>query len=276
MAYRNSIHKVFSRFSSNGVPTGTAFGCMRDLKFLKKKHGYAGIIVAWDKWDDSGNTARDYDFPEYKAQRPKADPNIFRGWPLARQLMTCLGVWQLEKAGIEADDLVYSAAQESSAKGHDVHLLSRDHDYFQTVSDLKRIQLMRDLDAPLLDEKAVTEELKVPVWLVPLLFAMSGDASDNIPGIPGIGPGTAVKLIMESLDTRLERPLSEFIDSNANISQHKEIINRNLGLILPRKVELADCWIQGKYDEPTLISLANQYSFKSIYEHLEDWRIFRG
>jgi DNA polymerase-1 len=227
--------------NSKGEPTSAAFGVLNTLVPILEEHRPDRLAVVFDT---AAPTFRHREYAEYKAHRPPIPEELVVQIPRVRALLTALGIPLLEQQGVEADDLIGSLAREAERAGCEVWILTGDKDFFQLVSD--RIRLLtprgRGDQHVHVDRDAVRERYGVgPERMVDLL-ALMGDASDNVPGVPGVGEKTAAHLIetygslddiYRSLD-RVERPsLREKLRTNegkARLSRKLVTIRADLPL----------------------------------------------
>jgi DNA polymerase-1 len=145
--------------------------------------------------------------PEYKAHREEMPEALVKQLPYIKAVTRAMGLVGVEKAGVESDDLVASQAVHLAAQGHEVLIVSSDKDFAQIVGDRIKLLLPPPSANPRLgwrrlDAAGVAEKFGVPPPQIPDYLALVGDASDNIPGIEGVGPKTAAKWLNEfgSLD----------------------------------------------------------------------------
>lgn len=195
-----AFHAVRNLSTSQGVPTGAVFGFTQMLlKVLKDARPQYLAVV----YDAKGPTFRHHLYPAYKANRPPLDPALKTQMPLVRQLVTALNLPAVEMEGLEADDLMASLAARAVDKGFEVVLVSGDKDLFQLVSP--RVRLWDTMKELTLGPAEVKAKLGVEPGQVVDYMALTGDATDNVPGVPGVGPKTAAVLIAQhgDLDTLL-------------------------------------------------------------------------
>ncbi len=174
----------------DGVPTNAVLGFLNTLLKVIREKGPTLLAVAYDS---KGPTFRHESFPEYKATRDRMPEDLAVQLPLIREGVELLGIPSLELAGYEADDLIATAARWASDQGFDVVILSGDKDLMQLIGPGVTM-----LDAPkdkVIDEAAVKDRFGVGPAALPELFGMLGDSSDNLPGVPGIGPKKAAELV---------------------------------------------------------------------------------
>ncbi len=200
MALIFRAHFAFSknpRINSKGVNTGVVLGFTNSLIEIINKEKPTHIGVAFDL---PGPTFRHEMFEDYKATREEAPEDIRTGIPIVRELVKCFNIPILEKTGFEADDVIGTIAKKAAKKGFEVYMMTPDKDYAQLVEE--KIFLYKPAYmGNAVDILGVQEVLKKfdieKVDQVRDILGLQGDASDNIPGIPGIGAKTAVKLLKE-------------------------------------------------------------------------------
>jgi len=177
--------------------TSAVFGFVNTLEELLRKENPTHIAVAFDP---PGGTFRHDAFEHYKAQRQETPEDIRIAVPLIKQIIDAYNIKELEVPRYEADDVIGTIAKKAEKEGFDVYMMTPDKDYGQLTSD--HIFMYKPKFAgngfDILDAKAIMEkyELSTPCQMIDLLGLM-GDASDNIPGCPGVGPKTAQKLLAE-------------------------------------------------------------------------------
>ncbi|MFK7899137.1 MAG: DNA polymerase I [Cyclobacteriaceae bacterium] len=202
-------HFAFSknpRINSKGMSTGCVLGFLNSLIDVIKNQKPTHIAVAFDM---SGPTFRHEQFEAYKANRESQPEDITLSVPIIKELLEAFNVTILEKQGYEADDIVGTVALDASKKGYEVYMVTPDKDYGQLVSDkvyLYKPSFMGN-GVDIMGPKEICEKWGVPeVHQVIDMLGLQGDAVDNIPGVPGVGPKTASKLLNEygSIENILE------------------------------------------------------------------------
>ena len=186
----------------DGTPTNAIFGFLS--MFLKLIDSFApdGIICAFDKGKP---VVRMEKLPQYKAQRPPMDPLLREQFPRVKQLMRALDVPVVEVEGWEGDDILGTLARRGEEAGYEMLLITGDRDMYQLATDhVKIVGTRRGLsDVAIMTPESVDDLYHgVTPELVPDFYGLKGDTSDNIPGVPGIGPKKAAALIVQygSLD----------------------------------------------------------------------------
>lgn len=180
---------------SHGQPTGAIFGFSNMLTKLIAEQQPDLMALAFDK---SRHTFRTERYADYKGTRDKTPEELLSQFPLLREFAANMGIPFLEKDNYEADDIIGTLATQAAAEGYDVRVVTGDRDALQLVRPNLRVLLtkkgiseLKDYDTATFEEEYGFEPLK----LIDLKGLM-GDTSDNIPGIPGVGPKTASKLLL--------------------------------------------------------------------------------
>ena len=186
------FRSYFSTLSQNltnesGFPTGAMFGVINAIKHLQRQYKDAKIIMIFDA---KGTNFRHDIFPEYKANRGPAEDDLVVQIEPLYDIVRAMGFHFICEAGVEADDVIATLAKLASEKDIETIIASGDKDLFQLVGG-KIKQL--DMKGKLYAEEDVEEKMGVMPKQVLDLLALSGDASDNIPGVPSVGPKTASK-----------------------------------------------------------------------------------
>jgi DNA polymerase-1 len=207
LAYRAFFALPVENFSTTtGQHTNAVYGFTSMLINVLRDETPTHLAVAFDV---SRNTFRAAEYSEYKANR-SASPTEFSGQvSLVKEVLDALRVTTVEKDGFEADDVIATLASRAEAEGFDVLICSGDRDVFQLVSDRVTILYPRRgvSDLARMTPAAVSERYGVQPASYPDLAAMVGETSDNLPGVPGVGPKTAAKWIAQfgSLDEIVAR-----------------------------------------------------------------------
>jgi DNA polymerase-1 len=176
--------------NSKGFPTNALLGFANMiLKVLREIGAQHGAIA----FDAPGPTFRHEVFGEYKANRPSMPENLRVQVPYIKEMVAALRVPVLERGGYEADDLIGALAKKLEQEGIETIIVSGDKDLMQLISpQVTMYDPMKDKTYRTADVK---ERFGVPPDKVVEVMGLCGDASDNIPGVPGIGPKTAAQLI---------------------------------------------------------------------------------
>ncbi len=186
----------------DGRPTNAIFGFLN--MFLKMIDAFNpdGVVVAFDKGKPR---VRMEMLPQYKAQRPPMDPDLHAQFPMIKELLTALNVPILQSEGWEGDDILGTMARLGEQAGCDMLLVTGDRDMYQLVTEHVNVVSTRKglSDVAIMTPESVDDLYHgITPALVPDFYGLKGDTSDNIPGVPGIGPKKASALIAKygSLD----------------------------------------------------------------------------
>ena len=186
----------------DGRPTNAIFGFLN--MFLKMIDAFNpdGVVVAFDKGKPR---VRMEMLPQYKAQRPPMDPDLHVQFPMIKELLTALNVPILQSEGWEGDDILGTMARLGEEAGCDMLLVTGDRDMYQLVTEHVNVVSTRKglSDVAIMTPESVDDLYHgITPALVPDFYGLKGDTSDNIPGVPGIGPKKASALIAQygSLD----------------------------------------------------------------------------
>lgn len=175
---------------ADGTPVGAVFGFTSMLMNLIETHKHDLWAVIFDA---KRKNFRHEIFPEYKANRTSPPPEIIPQFSLIREVCHAFDVPSIELEGYEADDLIATYAQHASQDDYDVTIVSGDKDLMQLMND--QIELIDPIKNRAMTHEDVLKKFGVRPEKVSDVQALMGDTSDNIPGIPGIGPKTASELI---------------------------------------------------------------------------------
>ena len=201
-----AYHRLPPLTNPAGTPVGAVYGYTTMLwKLAEDLHaegqnradGPTHLAVILDK---SGRSFRNDMYPEYKAHRPPAPEDLIPQFPLIRDATRAFSLPCIEEEGLEADDIIASYAREAARQGWDVTIVSSDKDLMQLVGvgeDGARTDMLDTMKNIRIRTAEVVEKFGVDPDLVGDVLALMGDAADNVPGIRGIGPKTATKLIQE-------------------------------------------------------------------------------
>ena len=214
------------RINSKGLNTSAIFGFVNTLEEVLKNEQPTHLAVVFDP---EGKTFRHEAYEQYKAQREKTPEDIRKALPIIKELVAAYNIPAIEVTGYEADDVIGTLAKQAEKKGFEVYLLTSDKDLGQLVSD--HIFMFRPhhnggfevLGPDQIKEKYQLENQQQVIDLLGLM----GDSSDNIPGCPGIGEKTAVKLLQEfgSIDNLLQNTDKLKGSLKTKIEENKDLIN---------------------------------------------------
>ena len=256
---------------SDGTPVGALYGFARMLIKLITEIEYTHIAVVFDT---GKKTFRNEIYSEYKANRPPCPEDLKPQFPLVRELVKVLNIKSLEKEGYEADDIIATYSKKAENEGFDVVVVSSDKDLMQLVDD--KVLMYDGMKNEFIDTEKVREKWGVdPIHVLDVLSLM-GDASDNVPGVPGIGPKTASELINKYGD------VDNLIKNVKDIKQIKrrEVIENNIDDLklsktlitlnkdVPMK-ETVDDLVFKQYDYRELLNFLKKQEFTSMVKSIQ-------
>jgi len=178
--------------NSKGEPTGAVYGVINMLRRLLKDYDPEHIAVIFDA---KGKTFRDDLFKAYKATRPPMPDDLKLQIEPLKEAVVAMGLPLLIIEGVEADDVIATLATQADSSGMKTLISTGDKDMAQIVN--KNITLINTMSNTILDPKGVEEKFGIPPECIVDYLALVGDKSDNIPGVPKVGPKTAVKWLIE-------------------------------------------------------------------------------
>jgi DNA polymerase-1 len=277
LAYR--AHFAFIRSpltNAQGVETSAVFGFLGALDRILEEEAPEEIVVVFDGQED---TFRHEVFPDYKATREKMPDVMIPQLAWIRQCVEAHGIAFLQVERYEADDIIGTLARREAAEGKDVWIVSGDKDMLQLVDEHVRLyNVMKPgrSQADLVGPDETEQKFGVPPEQVVDVLGLMGDSSDNVPGVPGVGPKTAVKLVEQfgSLEDvlahaeevpqkRTRERLIEFADQ-ARLS--KQLVTIDLQVPLDGELQLA----RGRSDVQALRNLYTELDFRGRLEGLDD------
>ncbi len=192
-----AFHALPPLTNSRGEPTGAVYGMGSMLKRLLKDYAPERIAVIFDA---PGKNFRHDWYPEYKATRGETPEELSAQFPVISEMIKAMGLPVISVAGVEADDVIGTLAQQAAELGESVLIVTGDKDMAQLVD--QRIELLDTMKNQRMGIAGVEAKFGVPPERIVDYLALMGDTSDNIPGVPGVGPKTAAKWLVEfgSLD----------------------------------------------------------------------------
>jgi len=202
--FYRAFHAIRGLSTSRGFPTNAVFGVTNMLlKILRERQPHYLALAL----DSKGPTFRHRKFPTYKAHRPPMPPELVMQLPYIHQVIQGLNLPTLEKEGFEADDLIGTLVKKARVQGFKVEIISGDRDLLPLVQE--GVDMWDPMKDVRYDPEAIQEKYGVSPRELVEVKALAGDVSDNIPGVPGIGEKTALKLIaryhtLENLLSHLE------------------------------------------------------------------------
>lgn len=229
MAFRAFYALPVENFvTAQGQHTNAVFGFASMLIKILEKYQPSHIAVAFDV---SRHSFRTDEYPEYKGTRD-ATPVEFKGQiELIRDLLAAMGIRSLSREGFEADDFLATLAHRGTQADMRVFVVSGDRDSFQTVTDTVTVLYpgLTPGDLREMTPERIEDKYGVPPYRYPEIAALVGEASDNLPGVPGVGPKTAAQWInrFDGLDNLLEHADQVTGKRGEALREHVEDVRRN-------------------------------------------------
>ena len=254
----------------NGEPTGAIFGVLNMLRKLitDEQPDYIAVV-----FDAKGKTFRNDIYPEYKANRPPMPDDLRVQIEPLHQIIKAQGLPLVVIEGVEADDVIGTLSVEATRKGYSVLISTGDKDMAQLVNE--NVRLINTMNNQVLTEATVPEKFQVKPNQIIDYLALMGDVSDNIPGVPKVGPKTASKWLAQYGSMQGVMDKAEEIKGKVG-----ENLRESLGF-LPMSYRLAtiklDCdtgfeiedLVQGEADTGALAAYYQQFGFNRWYEALD-------
>ncbi|MGL5977617.1 MAG: DNA polymerase I [Erysipelotrichaceae bacterium] len=269
-AYHATLYTQMMR-TSTGIATNAIYGFMNMFYKAMDLLDAERVVVAFDT---GKKTFRHEAFSEYKGTRKEVDEDLIIQFPIVREFLDALGVTRLELEGYEADDLIGSLAK--SHPEYETIILTSDRDMLQLIDATTKVLLMKKgiSEMVVMDEAALLEQYELSPSQIVDLKSLMGDASDNIPGVKGVGEKTATKLLKDygTLDNiyahidELKGKLKEKMvldEANARMSYFLAKIN----VEVPLSLQADEAMLHPQYD--TLRAFYNKYEMTSFIKKLE-------
>ncbi len=258
--------------TSTGIPTNAIYGFSNMLKRVLRERSPIYMAIALDA---PGPTFRHDLSPDYKANRPRMPEDLAEQIPFIKRLITALGIPYVEIPGYEADDIIGTLATWASDQGADVVMISGDKDLLQLVSP--KVHMWDSMKHEVFGPAEVEKRFGVPASQVVEVMGLAGDSTDNIPGVPGIGPKTAQRLIkefgsIENLLSALDKVSKERERKRLEAHSEQAIMSRALATI-KCDVPLDKDWQEfelGEADRGDLVNLYRELEFKKLLQELEE------
>ncbi|MFW6107512.1 MAG: DNA polymerase I [bacterium] len=276
LAYRSYFAFIRNPLvNSKGQDTSAAFGFTSALLRLLEEEAPDRVAVVFDS---SEPTARHEKFPDYKATREKMPEEMAGQLPLIDRVVEALGLTALQLPGYEADDVIGTLARRAEEAGWECYIVTGDKDFTQLVDERVRLYdiMKRGAEPEVVDRQAVEKKLGVPPEKVVDVLGLMGDSSDNIPGVPGIGPKTAVQLVETygSLEAAVEhaseikaKRVREGLEAKADEARlSKELVTLDTGV--PVEFD-AEGFGRREPDARRVLELFEELEFQSLMGKVE-------
>jgi DNA polymerase-1 len=271
----NYIYRAFYAIphltNSKGFPTNAIYGFTNMLMKLLRDLEPDYIVVTFDL---RGPTTRHGEFEDYKATRKPMPDDLIPQIPFIKDVVRGFSICILEKQGIEADDLIGTLAVQASKKGLRTAIISGDKDLMQMIDE--KVTMVDTMKDKTYDAAAVKEKFGVGPDKVVEILGLMGDASDNIPGVPGIGPKTAQRLIEEygTVEAIIENAANlRNVKLRESFRQYAEQARLSRQLALIRKDIEIDFNLQDaarkELDKESLSGLFSEFEFSSLLQQIK-------
>ncbi len=269
-----AYHQLPPLTNRHGVPAGAVYGYTAMLwklaDALDKEEGPTHLAVILDK---SSHTFRNDLYDQYKANRPPAPEDLIPQFPLIRDATRAFSLPCIEEEGFEADDIIATYTMQAVAQGWDVTIVSSDKDLAQLIQP--GVDMLDTMKNERRSDDYVMQKFGVAPSQLRDVLALMGDSVDNVPGVPGVGPKTASKLILEYGDldavlaaapTMKPSKLQERLVEHADLARlSRELVTLHVGVPLP--MSLDDLKLDGIPQGPLRAFLEDQ-GFKALLSRL--------
>ncbi|MDD9265817.1 DNA polymerase I [Paenibacillus sp. GCM10023248] len=260
--------------NSSGLHTNAVYGFTTMLLKLIEEEKPTHFLVAFD----AGKiTFRHKEYTEYKGGRAKTPSELSEQFPLIKELLKAFKIPQFELSGYEADDIIGTLTKAADARGEKVLLVSGDKDMLQLASDHVTVAITRKgiTEVELYDPAGIQEKYGLTPAQIIDLKGLMGDTSDNIPGIPGVGEKTALKMLHEfgTVEEVLANTASLKGKMKEKVEEHAKdaLMSKELATIF-REVPMETEWETFRYDGfdgQALASMFRKLEFKSLLEKMD-------
>ncbi|MEI7729268.1 MAG: 5'-3' exonuclease H3TH domain-containing protein [Verrucomicrobiota bacterium] len=267
LAYR-SFYGIRNLKSAGGMPTNAIYGFIKALDRMRAALSPTHWMVIWDGGLAAERLAA---LPEYKAQRPPMPDDLRQQLDGINEYLDAAGIVHHCEAGEEADDRIATVTRLAGEAGLAVVIASPDKDFLQLVADQVGVWSPNDKSGVVWGREQVVHKTGVPPEQIVDWLSLVGDAVDNIPGVPGVGPKTAAELLCQygKLEALYATGGGAFPDKlRASLSSSRELVFRNRQLVrlnqdLPGEVDWRKCMVHPP-DTEALQRLFERWDFKSM------------
>ncbi|QUH21147.1 DNA polymerase I [Alkaliphilus sp. B6464] len=261
--------------TKEGNHTNAIYGFVTMLLKVMEDYKPDYIGVAFDK---KAPTFRHKEFTEYKAGRKKMPPELAEQMEPLKEVLDAFNIYRIELEGFEADDLIGTLAKHCEEKGFESLIVTGDRDALQLTSDCTKVLFTKKgiSQLEIYDDKKVMEEYEVTPTQFIDLKGLMGDKSDNIPGVPGVGEKTAIKLLkqfetIENLIQNTEEITATKLREKIEVNREQAMLSKRLATIVtnvPVDINLDDLKKRGA-DHEKLMELFRSYEFNSLIPRIK-------
>lgn len=262
--------------TKRGIYTNAIYGFVMMLENAIERVKPSHIVVCFDR---KGKTFRSELYKDYKGTRQKTPNELEQQFPLVRDILKYMNIVVLDSPVYEADDIAGTLSLIASKEGYKSYLLTGDKDYYQLVDDNTNVLMTRKgiTELEVVNLQSINDEYGISPQEFIDLKGLMGDSSDNIPGVPGIGPKTGLKLIkeystIENLYNHLSDISGKKLKENLEENKVQAFMSKKLGTIVRNidlPVGLSDLKIK-EYDYENLSKLYRDFEFNSILKRLPE------
>ena len=266
-----AYHSLPGLLNLQNVPVGAVYGFVNMLIKLLSALEVSHVAVVFDA---GGKNFRHQLFEKYKANRPPCPADLIPQFPLIRQAVEALSLVSIEKKGYEADDIIATLSKQACQEDYEVLIISSDKDLMQLVNE--KVQMYDAMKNKLIGIAEVEEKFGLKPHMVLDILAITGDTADNIPGIKGIGPKTAIELLTQfgSLENMLQNTSQiSSLRKQQLVCAGKEqaVLSKQLAS-LDSQVEIDYClndFALQKIDASKLLDFLTQHNFRSLIKQVQ-------
>jgi DNA polymerase-1 len=261
--------------NDKGVHTNAVYGFTMMLMKILEDEKPTHLLVAFDA---GKTTFRHSTFKEYKGGRQKTPPELSEQFPFIRELLKAYGISQYELENYEADDIIGTLSTSAEEDGFEVKVISGDKDLTQLSSDKTTVSITKKGITDIEDytPEHIKEKYGLSAHQIVDMKGLMGDASDNIPGVPGVGEKTAIKLLkeygsLENLLNSVEKVSGKKLQEKLEEFKEQAIMSKQLATITrdaPVQLELSQLEYEG-YQPDELAKLFRELGFNSLLDKLD-------
>ncbi len=266
-----AYHAIAPLSNSKGVPTQAVLGFINMVKRLIREKNPRYLVVTFDS---RGPVFRHQLYDQYKANRPQMPDDLSVQIPFIKRFVAASNFLMLEEQDVEADDIIASVVKRFTALGHKIVVVSGDKDLLQLVSD--DVVMWDPMKDKVMDSAAVKMKYGVRPDQLLDLFALIGDSADNIPGVPGVGPKTAEKLIgdfstLDGLyahvdDLKKSKMKEKIIEYRDQAYLSRELINLKSDVPIPEQL---DSYLLRQGDDAQLGEIYTELEFLNLLKGID-------
>jgi len=268
--YTNMMNK-------DGVPTNAVYGFFNMMLKIRDDLDPMYMAVAFDL---KGPTFRHQQYKEYKGTRKGMPEELAVQMPILKEMLDAMGIYRMELQGFEADDLIGTVAHTCSSQGVETFVVTGDQDALQLASEKTTVLIKGRKKEIYYTPELVLEDYGVSPSGIIDLKGLAGDASDNIPGIPGVGPKTAVKLLqefntVEELIQRSDEVSNKRIRGLVDDFREQAMLSKRLATIevhVPIEFSMDELKIIPP-DLTVLLEMIKEYDFSSLIRRIHELNI---